>query len=134
MLNRYAVRAALLLAVLAPAGPVGAQSFTRITSGNPITTALVPASSQYTGCAWADYDGDGDPDFYIVQQGLYRNNGAGSFSLLAAIPPDHANAIGCSWADPDNDGDLDLFVSGGPPGGSVFYRNDGADAFTAVAT
>ncbi len=134
MLHRFTLRVTLLLVLLAPVRPVGAQTFTKITSGNPIATATVPASSQYTGCAWADYDGDGDPDFYIVQQGLYRNNGAGSFTLLAAIPADHTNAIGCSWADPDNDGDLDLFVAGGPPGGSVFYRNDGADAFTAAAT
>jgi hypothetical protein len=110
-----------------------AQTFTRITSGNPIVTDPVPASALYAGCAWADYDGDGDQDLYIVQQGLFRNNGA-TFTKLATVPADHGNAVGCSWADFDNDGDLDLFVSGGPPGGSYLNRNDGAGVFTRIVT
>ena len=111
-----------------------AQSFTRITTGNALVTDPVPGSSQYTGCAWADFDGDGDQDLYVVQQGLYRNDGAGAFTRVAGMPADHSNALGCSWADYDNDGDPDLYVSGGPPGGSSLYRNDGGGVFTRIDT
>ncbi len=137
MLRRHIVRAmihAAPLALLLAARPAAPQSFSKVTSGNAIATDPVPASAAYAGVAWGDYDDDGDQDLYIVQQGLYRNNGAGSFSKLAAIPADHSLALGCSWGDVDNDGDLDLFVAGGPPGGSVFYRNDGGNVFTRVVT
>jgi hypothetical protein len=121
-----------LLAALLVAPAASAQTFTKITSG-PIATSPVPGDALYVGCAWADYDADGDPDFYIVRQGLFRNDGAGAFVKVLTFPSDHVRAIGCSWADADNDGDLDLYVSGGPPGGSVFYRNDGGDTFVKVA-
>ena len=136
----------LLLSSVTYAPAALSQSFTRITSGNPIATDAVPASAAYAGVAWGDYDGDGDQDLYIVQQGLYRNNGAGSFTRLSVIPADHALALGCSWADVDNDGDLDLFaaryIAGGVQGGTpvpycdaengarnIFWRNEGGHRF-----
>jgi hypothetical protein len=123
----------LVLCSLCPVALL-AQTFTRITTGNPIVTDPAPGSSQYTGCAWADFDHDGDQDLYVVQQGLYRNDGSGQFTRVAGMPADHGNALGCSWADFDNDGDPDLYVSGGPPGGSYLNRNDGGGVFTRVTT
>lgn len=97
--------------------------------------------------AWADYDRDGDPDFYFC--GLtalpsaqytckvYRNDGDGSFHDIGI--PDLAITGGAvSWADYDNDGDLDLLVSGedriAKHARAVLYRNLGADTFAATQT
>ncbi len=134
--NPSVTRATLLAAVLLASLPVGAsaQAFTQITSGNPIVTDPVPASAAFTGCAWIDYDGDGDQDLYIVQQGLYRNDGGGSFTHVPTCPAGHDASIGVTWADFDNDGDPDFYVSGGEPAGSIMVRNDGGDAFTTVTT
>ena len=42
------------------------------------------------GVAWGDYDDDGHPDLYISNMGqpnrLYRNNGDGTFTDVAAWP------------------------------------------------
>ena len=67
---------------------------------------------------WGDYDTDGDPDLYVSNFGglnrLYRNNGDGSFTDVAA---EHGLTLPLrsfpSWFwDYNNDGALDLFVSG----------------------
>src|SRR6185436_909915 len=81
-----------------------------------------------------DFDGDGDDDLFIVQQGLYRNDGGGVFTRVVGAPVGHAGAVGTTWADIDNDGDLDCCLSGGDPGGSSLYRNDGGAGFTRITT
>lgn len=68
------------------------------------------------GVAVGDYDNDGDRDVYITNfgpNGLYRNNGDGTFSDVTAEA-----GVGCSdWStsaaffDMENDGDLDLYVT-----------------------
>lgn len=66
---------------------------------------------------WGDYDADGDPDVYVGNEfgtnALYRNNGDGTFTDVAAEAGalDRGAAMGVAWGDADNDGDLDLFVS-----------------------
>jgi hypothetical protein len=74
------------------------------------------------GCAFADYDGDGDPDIYLTAVGdnmLLRNDG-GKFTEVTKeagvkgnserkdSPP--AWSTGAAWVDVDRDGRLDLFV------------------------
>lgn len=70
------------------------------------------------GCAWGDYDNDGDPDLYVVNlaadNNLYRNNGDGTFTDVTrqagvAMP---VSSYAAFWLDYDNDGHLDLFCSG----------------------
>ena len=67
------------------------------------------------GVAVADYDGDADPDIYLLNWGenrLYRNNGDGTFTDVAAsagVADDGWGASG-AWSDVDRDGDLDLYV------------------------
>jgi hypothetical protein len=69
------------------------------------------------GVAWGDYDGDGAPDLYVSNAGpnrLYRNNGDGTFTDVAAdlgvLEP--AGRSSTTWFfDYDTDGDLDLFVA-----------------------
>jgi hypothetical protein len=92
-----------------------------------------------------DADGDGDLDMFIAhggygnehnlavyQDGLYVNNGKGTFILDSlALPANYTSKFCVRAADFDHDGDLDLFVSGRvdpwnypKPVSSFIYRND----------
>jgi hypothetical protein len=67
------------------------------------------------GACAADYDGDGDTDLYITNDGpnvLYRNEGGGTFTdtTAAARVGDPRWSASCAFADLDRDGDLDLWV------------------------
>jgi hypothetical protein len=83
--------------------------------------------------AWADFDGDGDPDLFVGFDGmpnrLYRND-KGTFADAAGTAgvADARPTRAASWGDADADGDPDLLVgfAPGPEGSSVlrFYRNE----------
>ena len=71
------------------------------------------------GAAAGDYDNDGWTDLFIAnagRNGLYRNNGDGTFrdvtaaSGLAATPAGTLS-VQAAWFDYDNDGRLDLMLS-----------------------
>ncbi|MFC1592037.1 CRTAC1 family protein [Thermodesulfobacteriota bacterium] len=72
------------------------------------------------GCAFADYDNDGDQDIFVnaETQGdtwdsrLWENDGQGGFvDVAAARGVDHSGlGRGMAWGDYDNDGDRDLLV------------------------
>lgn len=80
------------------------------------------------GCAWGDYDGDGDPDLYVADYStvsrLFRNDPGGFVDVTV---PSGAGvgttARAAAWADVDNDGDLDLYIA--VEGPNVYLRNDG---------
>lgn len=67
-------------------------------------------------CGWADYDRDGWPDLYVAndfgRNNLYRNNGDGTFTDVAAGAgvEDIGSGMSVAWEDYDNDGWLDLYV------------------------
>jgi tetratricopeptide (TPR) repeat protein len=68
-------------------------------------------------CAWADYNGDQHPDLYVVndfgRKNLYRNNGNGTFTDVAAeagVEDVGAGMSVCSL-DYDNDGKEDIYVA-----------------------
>ncbi len=67
-------------------------------------------------CGWSDYNGDGWPDLYVVndfgRKNLYRNNGNGTFTDIAAGAgvEDVGAGMSVSWLDYDNDGREDLYV------------------------
>ena len=68
------------------------------------------------GACAADYDGDGDPDLYVTNDGpnvLYQNGGDGRFHdvTAAAGVGDPRWSASCAFADLDRDGDLDLWVT-----------------------
>lgn len=68
-------------------------------------------------CAWSDFDSDGWPDLYVVndfgRKNLYRNNGNGTFTDIAAETgaEDVGAGMGVCWFDYDNDGAEDLYVA-----------------------
>ena len=68
-------------------------------------------------CGWSDYNRDGWPDLYVVndfgRKNLYRNNGDGTFTDVApeAGVEDVGAGMGVCWLDYDNDGAEDLYVA-----------------------
>jgi tetratricopeptide (TPR) repeat protein len=68
-------------------------------------------------CGWADFDEDGWPDLYVVndfgRKNLYRNNGDGTFTDVAkeAGVEDVGAGMSVSWLDFDQDGRQDLYVA-----------------------
>jgi len=68
-------------------------------------------------CGWGDYNRDGWPDLYVVndfgRKNLYRNNGNGTFTDIApqAGVEDVGAGMSVCWFDYDNDGIEDLYVA-----------------------
>ncbi len=68
-------------------------------------------------CGWGDYNRDGWPDLYVVndfgRKNLYRNNGDGTFTDVEqqAGVEDVGAGMGVCWFDYDNDGAEDLYVA-----------------------
>jgi tetratricopeptide (TPR) repeat protein/peroxiredoxin len=68
-------------------------------------------------CAWGDYNGEGRPSLYVVndfgRNNLYHNNGKGTFTAVSAKA--HVDDVGAgmsaSWFDYDSDGKPDIYVS-----------------------
>jgi len=114
-------------------------SFTDVSRGAGIT-----GPTGGFGVAWADFDGDRDLDLYIASADaanmLYRNNGDGTFTDVAAAAgvADRRASTGATWGDMDSDGDLDLFVANRfypKPESDItdgLYRNNGNGTFTEV--
>jgi hypothetical protein len=112
--------------------------------GRPPLNLLQTAGS---GCAFLDYDRDGDLDLYLVNgrylddrseerqphNALYRNNGDGSFTDVTrrAGVGGHGYGMGCAVADSDGDGWPDLYVTNF--GANALYRNNRDGTFTDVA-
>ena len=89
------------------------------------------------GCAWGDYDNDGDLDLYVSRNNygnfLHRNDGGGTFTRINTTPPyEIGDGTGIAWGDYDNDGDLDLYLAQANGQPNELYRNDGSDVFTDV--
>jgi hypothetical protein len=109
-------------------------NFTRIPSGPMLPHA---PGSESIGCAWGDYDNDGYLDLFVsnhgAKNGLFHNNGDGSFTQILTEPPANDGGLGIfcgssSWADYDNDGFLDLLVEEGADDGprpNLLYHNEG---------
>ena len=126
----------------------GNGSFTNVTVG----PMLHPASRNGAfSCAWGDYDNDGYLDLFVGgiggTNGLYHNNGDGTFTQIISEPPvtDGTNGfpivLSISWVDYDKDGFLDLFLtrftrdtSGntGPASSRLFHNNGNTNGWLEV--
>lgn len=68
-------------------------------------------------CAFSDFDGDGFPDLYVVNDfgpnNFYRNNGNRTFKDVTKETgtADPGFGMGVSWGDANNDGRLDMYIS-----------------------
>ena len=113
------------------------------------------STSEETGCALFDADGDGDIDLYVACGGnelpstssalgdrLYLNNGMGIFFKSSQIlPAGRYESSSCVQpSDFDGDGDMDLFVGirlrpslYGIPVNGYLLKNDGSGRFTNVS-
>lgn len=88
-----------------------------------------------------DIDGDGLSDLFLPRTGdvnsLYRNNGNGTFTDVAAraglLGPNPQFGTGPSvFFDADADGDLDVYLAAVGADSDRLYRNDGTGRFTDV--
>jgi hypothetical protein len=111
----------------------GDGTFSKVTN-----TVVTTEARDWRGCAWADYDNDGNLDLMIVstdaygfaaQNELFHNNGNGTFRKMtpAEVGPIASLSAGgseaCAWADYDRDGFLDLYV--GRFGQDWLFHNNG---------
>lgn len=99
-----------------------------------------------SGCAFLDYDNDGDLDIYLINGAplpryttkktptniLYQNQGDGTFVDVTkeAGVGDTGYGIGCAVADYNNDGFVDLYLTNFGP--NMLYRNNGDGTFSDV--
>jgi hypothetical protein len=128
------------------AGHDGSSAVTRVYrnegGGGFIDLGVVLEGAYHGSVAWGDYDNDGDLDIlrtgddgsYAPASRLYRNDGGGAFSEIAAgLTGVWYSSV--AWGDADHDGDLDILLTGrdgaSNPVSSV-YRNDGGGSFTDI--
>jgi Flp pilus assembly protein TadD len=97
------------------------------------------------GCAFGDYDHDGDIDLYVANYGdlkgrgqsntLLRNNGNGTFADVTAqvdVGNGARRSVAVLFTDFDNDRDVDMYVvNDGEP--NALYSNNRDGTFTEVA-
>lgn len=135
----------LLSCGVAQAGGAAPLPFTEEAIARGINYTVEQMGTFGCGVAFADLDGDGDPDLITLGKattgplipwtaGIYENDGAGVFtnrSIGNGIPA-MPMATGITAADYDGDGDLDLYFSNWllP---NVLMRNDGGFQFTDVS-
>ena len=101
----------------------------------------VPGSPLFplgAGVVVFDHDGDGRDDIFISNMrqpnALYRNNGDGTFTDVAAkagLDDPLAETNGGCAADYDNDGDQDLYTT--IHGANKLFRNNGGGTFMDVS-
>ena len=116
----------------------GKGTFTDVTFASGLGDVHYPSQT----AAWADYDGDGDLDVYVGNEGeenfrfpsqLFRNDGDGTFTDVAAQAGVAGGLLvkGVAWLDHDGDGRPDLYVSNyNEP--NRLYRNRGDGTFAEV--
>jgi hypothetical protein len=100
--------------------------------------ATLPPLGDYgyrgNGVSWIDYDGDGDNDIYVSNNGyqnkLFRNDGGLVFTDASYTPlNDPGSGTSAVWGDYDNSGLLDVYV-GNCDQANKLLRNMGGGNFS----
>ena len=132
----------LLITGLNTAGLSIAKLYLNNGSGNfTLKTGTPFIGVQFSACAFADINGDGDQDVIIsgftsanqTVTKLYVNDGNGNFSSVSSLL-EGVTFGAIAFADTDNDGDLDVIINGDGNFGPItkLYKNNGNGSF-AVA-
>ena len=111
------------------------ENFSRIKVG-----AIATDFQDSEPATWVDYDNDGYLDLLVgnnVKNGLYHNNGDGSFTRITAenTPGSEEHSLRFNkWADFDNDGDQDVILGfiRTPVIGVALYINQGGGYFERI--
>ncbi|MEE9294652.1 MAG: CRTAC1 family protein [Phycisphaerae bacterium] len=122
---------------------VPAGSLPRFVHFNGHARASLLPEDNGSGCAWGDYDGDGDDDLFLCNMNgpyltassarrrfpgsrLWRNDGEGRFTdVTESVGLNESRMdMAAVFADYDNDGDADLLVTNLE--GVRLFRNDGS--------
>ena len=84
------------------------------------------------GCAFLDFDNDGNLDILLVgpKPGLFKCDGKGHFTPSSALPSVTGHFIGCAVGDYDGDGFPDLYLSAYR--GGALLHNEKGEKFTDV--
>jgi len=123
----------------APVVVGGEGTVTNKTTSAPASVSRTLADFLGSGACVFDYDGDGQPDIFLVNAdgkgnaALYRNMGARKFTnVTKEAGLDFSGAgMGCAVGDYDNDGRPDLAISSN--GRVVLYHNEGNGTFKDVS-
>jgi len=116
----------------------GEGSFTNVAAAAGVTHTSYTFPSGF-GCAWGDYDLDGNLDLAVAAwfgpaagNRLYRNNGDGTFTDVtgvAVVFPPNTWGFQPRFADMDNDGWPELLLSA-DFGTSRYFHNNGDGTFS----
>ena len=104
-----------------------------IESKRPLTTLQTIGN----GCAFLDYNNDGNLDILFVgpKLALYQGDGHGHFtdvSHATGLDQLHGHFLGCATGDYDNDGYPDIYISAYQ--GGILLHNEGGKKFRDVTS